>query len=511
MKRFESDLCRKTDSYFSYVIIMKRNLLTFTLVLMNPFIWTLFGCHQQSAPVTLRETVIESDVEVVQTPEHQETTPKQTLQTDNSLPRISFEKTVCDLGEVGQDTKNTCEFKFTNTGHSLLKIGNIKRTCGCTVFELDKKEYAPGEAGTIKVTYTAGKSTALSEKHIYVPSNDKDNPNVKLTIKASVVQLVEVTPQKLELSLRKENAGISEITLKSRDNKPFSIKGFQSTNHNSITADFDPNFSASEFVLHPKVDIEKLKAGSNGLIQIQLTHPQCPSVQIPYELLPDFKATPPMVHLFGVNPQEAVTREISIVSSYGEDFEVESTSSKNSYVKVLSQEKVGDGFKFTVQVTPPVASGVSFFSDTFYVNIKGKDKLAIDCRGFYTKPAAYSKGSEGAITASPRFRIEPQVVKVRDTEPGRTVTAEVLVLSTGNEEFQIESTSSQKGLVDLVSQEKEGNRYKLELKITPPPSEHRLEVFSDVLYVTIKSSGNDSEVTKLLIPCRGSYLRKRAS
>ena len=85
------------------------------------------------------------------------------------LPRISFEKTVFDLGDVGLGTKNTCEFRFTNTGRGQLKIGNIGRTCGCTVFQLDKKEYAPGETGTIKVIYTAGKSTATTQKSIYAP------------------------------------------------------------------------------------------------------------------------------------------------------------------------------------------------------------------------------------------------------------------------------------------------------------------------------------------------------
>ena len=59
------------------------------------------------------------------------------------LPRISFEKTVYDLGNVGQGTKSSCEFRFTNTGQTLLKIGKISRTCGCTVFQLDKKEYPP--------------------------------------------------------------------------------------------------------------------------------------------------------------------------------------------------------------------------------------------------------------------------------------------------------------------------------------------------------------------------------
>ena len=47
-------------------------------------------------------------------------TQQQSVLADESLlPRISYEKTVCDLGEVGQGTKNSCEFSFTNTGRGL--------------------------------------------------------------------------------------------------------------------------------------------------------------------------------------------------------------------------------------------------------------------------------------------------------------------------------------------------------------------------------------------------------
>jgi len=175
----------------------------------------------------------ESPAGASQAPEPPRISPKAAPDANNISPRVSFEKTVCDLGDVGQGTKNTCEFKFTNTGSADggLKIGKISRTCGCTVFELDRKEYAPGRTGTIRVSYIAGKSTALMQKHIYVPSNDKDNPKVKLTIKARVVQMVEVAPQKLQLSLKKENAGIPDIRLASKDGKPFSIKGFKSTNN----------------------------------------------------------------------------------------------------------------------------------------------------------------------------------------------------------------------------------------------------------------------------------------
>jgi len=81
-------------------------------------------------------------------------TPACAEQKDIS-PKISFEQTVCGLGQVGLGSRNTCEFKFTNAGRDTLKITNIRSTCGCAVARLERQEYAPGEPGTLKVTYTA--------------------------------------------------------------------------------------------------------------------------------------------------------------------------------------------------------------------------------------------------------------------------------------------------------------------------------------------------------------------
>lgn len=47
---------------------------------------------------------------------------------------------------------------------------------------------------------------------------------------------------------------------KSLGSQPFSIKSFASTNCNCITADIDPDISASKFILHPKADIERVNA-----------------------------------------------------------------------------------------------------------------------------------------------------------------------------------------------------------------------------------------------------------
>ncbi|MHC4758210.1 MAG: DUF1573 domain-containing protein, partial [Planctomycetota bacterium] len=128
------------------------------------------------------------------TKQSQETSPTQTLTSNGekkSGPTITFESKVQDLGEMGPGTKASCEFKFTNTGDDVLKIKKVSKTCGCTTSKLAKKEYAPGESGTLKITYNASTHPASIKKNIYVESNDKKNPKVTLSIKAKIVAKVE--------------------------------------------------------------------------------------------------------------------------------------------------------------------------------------------------------------------------------------------------------------------------------------------------------------------------------
>ena len=305
---------------------------------------------------------------------------------------ITFEKLVHDFGEVGAGTKNSCEFKFKNTGDALLRIGKIRCPCGCTVAQLPKKEYAPGESGVVKITYSVGRYPGSTTKSCPVPSNDKKRPTVRLTIKARIAMKVEHQPTRLNFLLNKENAGCPEITLTGRDKQPFAITRFKSTG-DSITADYDPSLKATKFVLKPKVDIEKLRKGLRGQIEIGLTHPECKTVSIVFDTLPEFKVDPRVVYVRDAEPRKSVTKKIWVFSNYGEDFEIESTSSNKGTVKVLTQEKVRNGYQFELQITPPASEAKRrVFTDVFSVKVKGGQQLQITCYGIYSrKPAKSSK------------------------------------------------------------------------------------------------------------------------
>jgi hypothetical protein len=102
-------------------------------------------------------------------------------------PEIKFEKTQVNFGEIESGKVIDLEFKFQNTGDELLVIKKISPSCGCTATKLDKKEYKPGEKGTIPVKfYSKGYSSEII-KSITVVTNDKKNPYTRLKVRGNVI------------------------------------------------------------------------------------------------------------------------------------------------------------------------------------------------------------------------------------------------------------------------------------------------------------------------------------
>jgi len=362
----------------------KKTLLIIVALVCMSFLF--FGCAPQAGSqqqIQAKAASVEPPAPAARQPSQVQPALK-TEQPGTGEAGIRFESTVYDFGDVGPRTKNTGEFKFKNTGTSLLKITSVRKTCGCTPFSLKKKEYAPGEAGTLKFAYHASGARGKATRHIFVSSNDKDHPKISLTIKADIVLKVDVKPRILHLSLRKEKAGAQKIVLTANDDTPFSIKRFQSTN-NAITIDFDPQNTATEFVFEPKVDMEKLKKRLSGNIDIRLTHPQCDRVSLSYKTPAEFESVPKAIVVTGIKPLKPVEKTIYIKNNYGDSFEIESVNSEKGIVKLIDQKKVGNQIKLNLLITgPQLSEELLHFSDTLYVNIKGAQRLEIRCRGFYS-------------------------------------------------------------------------------------------------------------------------------
>jgi len=104
-------------------------------------------------------------------------------------------KTTYDMGTVMQTDRPEFDFQFKNTGNATLEIIRVQSTCGCTVPELDKKIYAPGESGKIHVKYDPTGKLGTQHKQLRVFSNDPANPDIALTVQANVEPVIFMDPK----------------------------------------------------------------------------------------------------------------------------------------------------------------------------------------------------------------------------------------------------------------------------------------------------------------------------
>jgi hypothetical protein len=111
-------------------------------------------------------------------------------------------------------------------------------------------------------------------------------------------------------------------------------------------------------------------------------------VSISYEVIPPFEAQPKRLLLTKLESGKPQTAQILITSTSSEQFQINSTSSKNGFVKVISQQPRSEGIELTVQVTaPPKKDDRSiYFSDELEIKTNNGEIITVPCDGLYLRP-----------------------------------------------------------------------------------------------------------------------------
>ncbi|MHC4166077.1 MAG: DUF1573 domain-containing protein [Planctomycetota bacterium] len=303
-------------------------------------------------------------------------------------PKITFEKLGHDFGEITPNTLKKVQIKFTNRGEGVLRIKKVDECCG-VVAKLagGRKKYAPGESGAVEVQFTSGPKPTAFKRDLVVHSNDRANPRAKLGLRAKIVLSITWEPKRLRLFLDEDNAGCPKITIGCLKKRPFSITGFKSTG-DCITADFDPSIKAAEFVLEPKVNIDKLSANLKGNVSIGVTHSDGNAAIVPFDVLAKYTVDPQVLLLTEPVSGKPIVKRISVVNNYNKGFEIESVSTKessNMSVRVVEKRKIDNGYQLDVEMILQLPQGKGLFTDEFSVKIKGGEELTVPCRAWYSK------------------------------------------------------------------------------------------------------------------------------
>jgi hypothetical protein len=326
------------------------------------------------------------------------TAPQEAVALEKGTPKIVLTKAMHDFGDVGPRSTQKADYGFINEGNATLLVDRIQSTCGCSRPTLikDGKRYdakaafdppiafEPGESGKVEVTYKAKATKGPVSKKLYILSNDPATARAQLVVKSRTIVNVAVTPEKVDLRFDQPNAGMPELSMKSTDDVPFSIKSISVFNQ-VITVPFDPEEKATRFVLKPQVDLEKLKQLKAGVIQIATDHPTGGLLQVKYNTRPFYEVSNPRYILSNIEPGTPILRDNLIRSNYGDRVQIESITSQNGYMEVEDQQQDGSDVKLTIKIIPPAqeSSTKRHLNDELTIVLKDGQKVPIRCSGWY--------------------------------------------------------------------------------------------------------------------------------
>ncbi|MEM7672881.1 MAG: DUF1573 domain-containing protein [Verrucomicrobiota bacterium] len=155
-----------------------------------------------------------------------------------SIPLICKANLTWETREVSQTVDLSAKtavatFPFTNSGDQIIKITEVKTSCGCTATSLDKKIYAPGESGEIEAVLNIGDRLGVQRKTVRVYTDNGAAPAL-LTMTTTIPKVLEISPRFLFWK-QGETFTPKSIDLSVGVDAPVNITSVQSSNGQFMT------------------------------------------------------------------------------------------------------------------------------------------------------------------------------------------------------------------------------------------------------------------------------------
>jgi hypothetical protein len=292
-------------------------------------------------------------------------TPEAPIQPISGPPgAITFDQLKVDFGAISDDNAVNHTFKFTNTGTGTLQFTAQPRgSCSCTVPQLEKMTYAPGEAGEIKMSFNPkGKPAGKSNTTVTVQTNDPSNPNITLEVETTIKPILRTDPTMVQAgSLQRGQAFPQKVAVLSRK----ADLTVMSVNPSSprIVAKQLPTVEveeAGEKLYKTEIELAIADAATSGPIQENLSirtsdAARFLSVFISGEIIGLIKPTPNQLNLPMLAPNQALTPKVRLEPKGGKAFKI---------LKVEDQPSSGMGGNFKFEMKEDTSSTPSSWDVT---------------------------------------------------------------------------------------------------------------------------------------------------
>lgn len=240
-------------------------------------------------------------------------------------PQISVTRGLMEIASVKAGKEAEVRYTFSNLGDAPLVISDVKTTCGCTVAELSAKTIPPGGDGYVRVVFHAEKRRELTQKYIYLYTNDPNRPKVQLTLQAQVDTDVDWSPNSLTANWPVRNGVVGTVTIQSYSMKDLTFS--PPTTQSGLVQPVLEKKGARTYVLTVKVPADANFARQD-VVLLKNSSDDFPLIKIPvYFRMPSKLTVSPSRNVFWTQVgQRPVVRHIVISRKDGQPVHIRSVT-----------------------------------------------------------------------------------------------------------------------------------------------------------------------------------------
>jgi len=102
-------------------------------------------------------------------------------------PKIYAPEKMHRFGDIKEGEVLKFNFVVQNKGDANLQIVKVRASCGCTAVVPAKNVLLPSDSTNIMVSFNSAHKSGLQRKYVYIYSNDKENPQIRLAFTVNVI------------------------------------------------------------------------------------------------------------------------------------------------------------------------------------------------------------------------------------------------------------------------------------------------------------------------------------
>jgi len=305
-----------------------------------------------------------------------------------SKPKAVAAEPIKDVGTVAKGDKINYDFMIKNEGTAPLVITEVRPACGCTVVDFDKRIQI-GQSGEVPVTIDTASFTGAIAKGVSVFTNDTDNPQIELTIRAAIQPIILVEPgyARYIIVQGEEKEGKIEQTLWPSDGAPMDIVKADSPYpflhvefHESKPDELLPEGKGKQWKVITRLDRDAPVGALADYVRLTTTHSRQIMVDIPVSgfVRPVIAVTPPSADFANLELKEPFRRTFTVRAFSTEPIKVTSVDSSVKGMETKLEPKT-DCREYLIHVTlKPSDLGKGPFSGKLSIHTDSPKKPVVE-------------------------------------------------------------------------------------------------------------------------------------